>query len=123
MQILYTTDSGAMSGRSYSLVTGMTNGFMGTELLDAVAVNSNGTVVAENQSLVEGWASLSFNAVNATGIAIGFQSAASTYNHMKLHEIQAHFDNIPVDAGFLVWSRDLYPSVCTCFIFHNGRAY
>ncbi|NIR64256.1 MAG: hypothetical protein GWO10_10900 [candidate division Zixibacteria bacterium] len=44
-----------------------------------------------------GWASLTFDTVQATGIRITFSNATSyTYVHYKVHEFQAHFDSFGI---------------------------
>jgi hypothetical protein len=76
LTIQYTTDdpSVPLSSRSWINVTGLTNGFNGTELMVATAVNSNGTVTGDihDSPTGDGWASLSFNLVTATGLRISF---------------------------------------------------
>jgi len=78
--------------RTWTPVTGLANGFGGAELLTATSVNANGTVVADlHNSLASGWASLTFNAVNATGIRIGFSNAATLQqNHYRVYEFEAY---------------------------------
>ena len=71
VQILYTTDTGPLNERTYQPVSGLTNGFNGTELINATTVDSsNATVLGEiHQFSTDGYFSLSFDAVNATAIA------------------------------------------------------
>lgn len=92
--IEYTTSptTTPLSQRTWTPVTGLINGFQGAELLQAAAVNSNGTVSADNHnSTTNGWASLTFNAVNATGIRIGFSNVTTLQqNHYRVYEIEAY---------------------------------
>ena len=75
LQILYTTDSGPIRDRQYQPVSGLTNGYLGSELITADSVNaSNATVISETH---EGIYSLSFNNVSATGLAFGFSRNAA----------------------------------------------
>jgi hypothetical protein len=77
LQLLYTTDTGPISDRHYQPVIGLTNGYLGSELLAADAVNAaDATVVNE---VTNGTYSLSFNSVSATGLALGFQRVASPW--------------------------------------------
>jgi hypothetical protein len=70
LQLLYTTDSGPISDRHYQPVTGLTNGYLGTELITADSVNAaDGTVKLDTH---EGLYSLSFDNVSATGLALSF---------------------------------------------------
>jgi hypothetical protein len=109
LTIQYTTDSGPLSSRTWTTVTNLTNGYLGTELLDATAVNSNGTVVRDVHTSVDGdgWASLMFDAVTATGLRISFSNPAPTVNfcngltidqtcnHYRVAEFEAHFEAPP----------------------------
>jgi hypothetical protein len=72
LKVLYTTDTGPLNERTYHPVSGLTNGFNGTELIKADSVDSStDTVLNEiHQFSTDGWYSLSFNAVNATAIAL-----------------------------------------------------
>ena len=92
--IEYTTSlpSVPLASRTWTAVTGLTNGLQGAELLNATAVNSNGSVTADNHnSAVSGFASLTFNAVNVTGIRIGFSvNTAIPQNHYRVYEFEAY---------------------------------
>ncbi|MDX1983295.1 MAG: choice-of-anchor D domain-containing protein, partial [Bryobacteraceae bacterium] len=93
--IEYTTTNAStpLPERTWTRVTGLANGFNGTELLVASAVNSDGTVTRDSHnSANSGWASLTFNSVNATGIRIGFNNTTSQtfFNHYKVHEFEAY---------------------------------
>lgn len=94
LTIQYTTDVGPMSARSWRNVSNLTNGFQATELLHANAVNANGTVTYDNHdSHKYGWASLTFDSVEATGVRITFSNAvAYPYVHYRVYEFQAHFE-------------------------------
>ena len=81
-----------LSQRVWTPVTGLANGFQGTELWQASAVNANGTVNADNHdSARNGWASLTFTAVSATGIRIGFSNVTTlAQNHYRVYEYEAY---------------------------------
>jgi hypothetical protein len=57
----------------------------------AASVNRDGTVTADNHdSARSGWASLSFDAVNATGIRIGFSNVTSlSQNHYRVSRVRS----------------------------------
>jgi len=111
LTIQYTTDSGPLPGRTWTTVTNLTNGYMGTELLHATSVNSNGTVTEDvhESAAGDGWASLTFDTVTATGIRISFSNpnplfsfcngltANQTCNHYRVGEFEAYFDGPPPD--------------------------
>ena len=82
LQVLYTTDTGPLNERTYQPVSGLTNGFNGTELINATAVDSStATVLGEiHQFSTDGWFSLTFNEVNATAIALGIAKPAGSAN-------------------------------------------
>ena len=81
-----------LASRTWTAVSGLTNGFNGTELLTATSVNANGTVTADNHnSLTSGFASLTFTPVNATGLRIGFSNATSlAQNAYRVYELQLY---------------------------------
>jgi hypothetical protein len=108
LTIQYTTDAGPLAFRSWTTVTDLTNGFNGTELFQATSVNSNGTVTGDVHDSVgnDGWASLTFDTVTATGIRISFTLPApapgcgafgSSCNHYRVGEFEAHFDTTDQD--------------------------
>jgi hypothetical protein len=105
--IQYTTDLGPMASRTWQNVANLSNGFGGTELLQATSVNSDGTVVGdEHDSVYEGhgWASLKFSTVAATGVAVGFSTRTTVHaNHYKVHEFEAHVETVPVGSG--TWGK------------------
>ena len=96
--IEYTTDAVgvALSARTWTAVSGMVNGFNGAEFMTATSVNSDGTVTGDvHNSLTSGWASLSFDAVNATGVRIRFSTPSGGFNHYRLAEFTA-FEGDPI---------------------------
>lgn len=104
--IQYTTGSGALSSRSWSNVPNLRNGFGGTELLQASAVNADGTVSGDVHS---GYASLSFDTVQATGLRVGFANPSSAgtcstnptgpCNHYRVAELEAWLDGARASPG------------------------
>jgi len=93
LTILYTVDSADINlgDRSFMNVSGLVNGYNGTELMDEATVNSDGTVYHDYHDLNDGWASLTFNNVLATGVAIYFtNNTPNAYHHYKVHEFEAH---------------------------------
>jgi hypothetical protein len=95
--IQYTTDpNGALSARTWVNVSGLSSGYQGTELLSASSVNSNGSVTGDSHnSFINGWASLSFNPVGATGIRVFFSKTTGqnyTYIHYRVYEFEAYND-------------------------------
>lgn len=109
LQIYYTVDTGALSSRGWSLVTGLTNGFLGTETMknssgDAVANSATATITGDyHYSPTQGWASLSFDTVNATGIRIAVSKDGLSYNHYHLNELEVMSDdNVPEPSSVLL---------------------
>jgi hypothetical protein len=110
LTIQYTTDLGPLETRTYTTVTGMINGFLGTELMDATSVNSNGTIVGDIHDSVagDGFASLTFDTITATGLRISFSNPQvfggctglgnSDCNHYRVADFQAHYE-IPEPAA------------------------
>jgi len=94
LSIEYTTDSPSipLSQRNWILVTGLANGFQGAELMVAASVSATGAVSGDNHnSALSGWASLTFNPVNATGVRIGFSNAtALSINHYRVYEFEVY---------------------------------
>ena len=106
--IQYTTSSSVtpLDLRVWQTVTGLTNGFLGLELLNASSVNANGTVTGDvhNSPAGDGWASLTFDMVQATGMRIAFTvPSGSPINHYRVGEFQVHAVPEPTAAlAFLV---------------------
>jgi hypothetical protein len=81
-------------------VPNLRNGVNGAEPLTAAAVNGDGTVVGDAHS--GSFASLTFDAVQATGLRVGFSNITATgscsinpngpCNHYRVAELEAHFD-------------------------------
>jgi len=116
LTIQYTTDTNPdLSLRSWTTVSGLTSGFLGTELINSTAVNSNGTVVADVHDSVnagDGWASLTFNAPAATGLAILVDHTGGNTGplHYKVHELQVHFEQslVPEPATAVLLALPLF---------------
>lgn len=97
IQILYTTDGGALNTRTYSPVSGLTNDPVDpivSGLSSGGGVNSaNGTVDNDNHDFTtDGWYQLNFDKVSATAIAIRFERDAGDnfgFTHYRSYEIQA----------------------------------
>ena len=93
--VQYSTDSGDLSTRTWNNVTGLNNGWVGDEMLDASAVNADGSIELDrHDSTTDGWASLGFDEVAATAIRISIEETTEpqvyAFNHYKLHEIEIH---------------------------------
>jgi hypothetical protein len=87
--------------RTWANVTGLVNGFGGTELLRATAVNTDGTVTGDthSSSTGDGYTSLSFTPVQATGVRIAFANpdpattcsgVQGTCNHYRVGELEVY---------------------------------
>lgn len=95
IQILYTTDGGALNTRTYNAVSGLTN-----DAVDPIVtgvgggVNSNGTVDQDIHDFnTDGWYQLNFNSVDATAIAIRFErdgGDTQNFTHYRAYEIEAY---------------------------------
>ena len=103
LTIDYTIDGGALSSRAWIRLSGVTNGFNGAELLKATTVNADGTVIGDihNSEAGDGWGSLSFTPVAATGLRIGFKNQnvyggcgggvpVSGCNHYRVGEFEVY---------------------------------
>jgi hypothetical protein len=93
--IQYTNDSTAtaLDLRTWQNVSGLTNGYFGTELFNASAVNANGTVTGDVHDSPggNGWGSLTFNAVLATGMRIAFANPGSgQVVHYRVGEFEVY---------------------------------
>lgn len=108
LTIMYTVDSGPLSSRQWYAVSELENGYEGIELLQADAVNPDGTVLADfHDSENDGWASLTFEPVAATGICIRFARVpgeSHPYVHYKVFEIQAYSPG-PISAEHQSWGQ------------------
>jgi MYXO-CTERM domain-containing protein len=90
--IEYTDSSSALalSARIWQAVPNLTNGIYGQELMTATSVNPDGTVIGDvHNSFVSGFASLSFDHVEATGVRVRFDSGGG-FNHYRVHEFEAY---------------------------------
>jgi hypothetical protein len=121
LQVLYTTDTGPLNERTYQPVSGLTNGFGGTELINASSVDSStASVLGEiHQFGTDGWFSLSFDAVNATAIALGIakpDGSANQYINYPIYEFELYAPSVanPGDhngddfvnaADYVVWRK------------------
>lgn len=108
LQIQYTNDNSAIAldSRNWQNVSGLTSGFWGTELYNASAVNANGTVTGDvhNSFGGDGWGSLSFDPVQATGIRIAFSNpAAGNVVHYRVSEFEI-YTAVPEASSVIVWS-------------------
>ena len=93
LQILYTTDTGALNERVYLPVSGLMSGYLGGELIAADGVNAtDATVDSDHHDFgANGYYSLTFDAVAATGVAIRFERDAgdtAAWTHYRLNEVE-----------------------------------
>ena len=91
LQLMFTTDAGPLSTRTFLPVTGLTNGFGGVELIDADSVA--GSLVDNDRH--EGVYSLTFDTVAATGLALMFSRDAGDtqdFTHYRAREIELFDD-------------------------------
>jgi hypothetical protein len=100
LQLLFTSDSGPLEQRSYLPVTGLTNGYSGGELIDAVAVNPADATVDDDMHDFDtfGWYSLTFDTTPATGIALEFVRDPDDdvdFNHYATNEFELYHGNSP----------------------------
>ncbi len=96
--IQYTSDNSAIAldARTWQNVDGLTSGYFGTELFHAALVSPGGTVTGDVHDSPgvfgspDGWGSLSFTKVMATGVRIGFANSNgnSAYTHYRVGELQ-----------------------------------
>jgi len=99
--IQYTTDTyPILSTRTWVNVTGLSNGYQGTENFVATSVNSNGTEAGDYHDSPngDGWGSLTFNPVQATGIRILFSKTSGetyTYMHYRVYEFEVYGSELP----------------------------
>ncbi|MEX0868021.1 MAG: hypothetical protein WD030_11740 [Pirellulales bacterium] len=102
LRILYTTDSGPLNSRAYSPVSNLTNGVHASELImSRDGVNSAAATVGREFHNYDsglavddhGWYSLTFDDVQATGIAVEFAKNlenSTNFTHYRSYEIQLH---------------------------------
>jgi hypothetical protein len=79
--------------RVWQTVTGLANGYFATEFLNATSVNANGSVTGDvhNSPTGDGWASLTFDKVHATGMRIAFTvPSGQPINHYRVGEFQVY---------------------------------
>ncbi len=86
-----------LSQRNWRDVKGLTSGFNGTELIRAKFVG--GAAVFDdthNSPAGDGWASLTFDAEDATGLRVVFaESNSGNVNLYKVHEIEVYTASVP----------------------------
>jgi hypothetical protein len=93
LTIQFTTDDGfPLSSRNWQNVAGLTSGYRNTELFHATSVNTDGTVVGDIHTSTngDGFGSLTFDTVQATGIRICFSNPGQGFNHYRVGEFQVH---------------------------------
>jgi len=105
--IQYTTSNPAtpLDLRIWQTVSGLTSGYLATELFNASSVNANGTVTGDvhNSPAGDGWGSLTFNPVMATGIRIAFTvPSGQPVNHYRVGEFEV-YSVVPEPAAALVF--------------------
>ena len=94
LEILVTTDTGALNTRSYSRVTGMINGDQGNELFVAARVNSDGTIIDDTGDL--GWYTVTFDPATVTAVAMSVDRPVPPNHDNKcfypMYEVKAYYD-------------------------------
>jgi hypothetical protein len=95
LAIQYTNNNPAtpLDLRTWQNVSGLTTGSGGNEPINASSINANGTVTGDvhNSPAGDGWASLRFDLVQATGMRIAFSvPSGSPINHYRVGEFQVH---------------------------------
>ncbi|MBF0276140.1 MAG: pentapeptide repeat-containing protein [SAR324 cluster bacterium] len=92
IQYTMSPSSVPLAQRSWQNVELLSNGFNGKEMMNANSVLQDGRVIGDiHNSSRNGWASLSFKPVFATGIAIQFSTASeSDFNHYQLFEFEVY---------------------------------
>jgi hypothetical protein len=94
--ILVTTDNGPLEQRAWTRVSGLIGSFDGAEVFHADSIGSDGYVWGDVHDSVhdgDGWGSLVFDPVVATGVCIQFANSPGNtvqYVHYKLHELEAY---------------------------------
>jgi hypothetical protein len=92
LRILVTTDTGPLNTRNYFAVSGMMNGFQGTELINASSVASDGSIAGDVHDPLDGtfW-SVTFDALPVTAVAMRFNKVSGPggpYVHYPVGEFQ-----------------------------------
>jgi hypothetical protein len=100
----YTTDDSSvpLDSRTWLNVTNVQSGHNGAELFHASAVNLDGSVTGDihDSPSGDGWGSLSFHTVNATGMRVGFSNPdPGHFNHYQVCEFQVWFDQVFLQIG------------------------
>ena len=106
LQILYTTDTGPINERTYQPVGGLANGFEGAELINADGVTSADATVDNDHHDYgsDGWYSLTFDAVDATALAVQFSRDAGDnqpWVHYRVNEFEVYQIPEPCSAVLL----------------------
>lgn len=114
--IQYTNDSSAtaLDLRAWSNVSGLASGHLATELLNASAVNANGTVTGDvhNSPGPDGWGSLTFAPVQATGIRIAFSNPSGTgLIHYRVGEFEVHSAEVPEPSALAFLMLGLFAGI------------
>lgn len=76
-----------------NMATGFNGEFLNVDGANGGSVNADGTVFLDihDSPSTDGWASLTFDTVTATGVRISFENPNSiTFNHYKVYEFEAY---------------------------------
>ncbi len=95
LEILISTDTGALNTRTYHRVAGLVNGDQGSELMTAVSFNSDGTIESETSNNT--WCTVTFDPVTATAVAFSVVRPLTDdypYVHYPMTEVQAYFETL-----------------------------
>ena len=98
IRVVFTTDAGPLTNRTYQPVTGLWNGWEGTETFNAISTFADDSVIGEFGNVYGvngyGYYSLSFDKVNATAIALQLvrTGLAGEYSYVNypVYEIEAY---------------------------------
>ncbi len=112
--IQFTTDQGLpLQSRRWQNVSGLTSGYMGREYLHATSVDPQGYVSGDVHSSAEdGWGSLVFSPVYATGLRICFSlppEILGQVQHYRVAEIEALYSPVDFTVKPLVLSENSEP--------------
>jgi len=107
LEILVSTDTGALNTRSYYRVSNLINGDLGNELVTATSVNSDGTIEGEHSGA--GYYTLTFNPATVTAVAISVVRSAGDalpYVHYPAYEVEAYYDPavLPPLSAYADWA-------------------